>query len=95
MGVSGGVWGLQVGFCAMVGGERTAFERLEPAVATLAPPDGYLYCGPAGAGHYVKMVHNGIEYGLMEAYGEGSTSSTPPTTRSTWRPLPACGTTAA
>jgi 6-phosphogluconate dehydrogenase len=71
MGVSGGVWGLQVGFCAMVGGERSAFERLEPAIATLAPPDGYLYCGPAGAGHYVKMVHNGIEYGLMEAYGEG------------------------
>jgi 6-phosphogluconate dehydrogenase len=71
MGVSGGVWGLQVGFCAMVGGDRAAFERLEPAIATLAPPDGYLYCGPAGAGHYVKMVHNGIEYGLMEAYGEG------------------------
>jgi 6-phosphogluconate dehydrogenase len=71
MGVSGGVWGLQVGFCAMVGGDRSAFERLEPAIATLAPPDGYLYCGPAGAGHYVKMVHNGIEYGLMEAYGEG------------------------
>ncbi len=71
MGVSGGVWGLQVGFCAMVGGERSAFERLEPAIVTLAPPDGYLYCGPAGAGHYVKMVHNGIEYGLMEAYGEG------------------------
>jgi 6-phosphogluconate dehydrogenase len=71
MGVSGGVWGLQVGFCSMVGGDRAAFERLEPAIATLAPPDGYLYCGPAGAGHYVKMVHNGIEYGLMEAYGEG------------------------
>jgi 6-phosphogluconate dehydrogenase len=71
MGVSGGVWGLEVGFCAMVGGDRGAFERLEPAIATLAPPNGYLYCGPAGAGHYVKMVHNGIEYGLMEAYGEG------------------------
>jgi 6-phosphogluconate dehydrogenase len=71
MGVSGGVWGLQVGFCSMVGGDRAAFERLEPAIATLAPSDGYLYCGPAGAGHYVKMVHNGIEYGLMEAYGEG------------------------
>jgi 6-phosphogluconate dehydrogenase len=71
MGVSGGVWGLQVGFCAMVGGDRTVFDRFEPVVATLAPPDGYLYCGPAGAGHYVKMVHNGIEYGLMEAYGEG------------------------
>ncbi len=71
MGVSGGVWGLQVGFCAMVGGERAVFDRFEPVVATLAPADGYLYCGPAGAGHYVKMVHNGIEYGLMEAYGEG------------------------
>ena len=71
MGVSGGVWGLEVGFCAMVGGERDVFDRFEPVVATLAPPDGYLYCGPAGAGHYVKMVHNGIEYGLMEAYGEG------------------------
>jgi 6-phosphogluconate dehydrogenase len=71
MGVSGGVWGLQVGFCAMVGGDRAVFDQFEPVVATLAPPDGYLYCGPAGAGHYVKMVHNGIEYGLMEAYGEG------------------------
>jgi len=71
MGVSGGVWGLEVGFCAMVGGERDVFDRFEPVVATLAPPDGYLHCGPAGAGHYVKMVHNGIEYGLMEAYGEG------------------------
>ncbi|HEX9738171.1 MAG TPA: decarboxylating 6-phosphogluconate dehydrogenase [Candidatus Limnocylindria bacterium] len=71
MGVSGGVWGLEVGFCAMVGGERDVFDRFEPVVATLAPTNGYLYCGPAGAGHYVKMVHNGIEYGLMAAYGEG------------------------
>ena len=71
MGVSGGIWGLQVGFCAMVGGKREVFDRFEPAVRSLAPKDGYLYCGPAGAGHYVKMVHNGIEYGLMEAYGEG------------------------
>jgi 6-phosphogluconate dehydrogenase len=71
MGVSGGIWGLQVGFCAMVGGKREVFERLEPAVRSLAPEGGYLYCGPAGAGHYVKMVHNGIEYGLMQAYGEG------------------------
>ncbi len=70
-GVSGGVWGLQVGFCTMVGGERELFERIEPAVKTLAPEQGYLYCGPAGAGHYVKMVHNGIEYGIMQAYGEG------------------------
>jgi 6-phosphogluconate dehydrogenase len=71
MGVSGGIWGLQVGFCAMVGGKREVFDGFEPAVRTLAPEGGYLYCGPAGAGHYVKMVHNGIEYGLMQSYGEG------------------------
>jgi 6-phosphogluconate dehydrogenase len=71
MGVSGGVWGLQVGFCAMLGGKREVFERFEPVVKTLAPDDGYLYCGDAGAGHYTKMVHNGIEYGIMQAYGEG------------------------
>jgi 6-phosphogluconate dehydrogenase len=71
MGVSGGIWGLQVGFCAMVGGKREVFDRFEPAVRSLAPEGGYLYCGPSGAGHYVKMVHNGIEYGLMQAYGEG------------------------
>jgi 6-phosphogluconate dehydrogenase len=71
MGVSGGIWGLQVGFCAMVGGSREAFAGFEPAVRSLAPEGGYLYCGPAGAGHFVKMVHNGIEYGLMQAYGEG------------------------
>jgi 6-phosphogluconate dehydrogenase len=71
MGVSGGIWGLQVGFCAMIGGKPSAFERFEPIVQTLAPQGGYLYCGPSGAGHYVKMVHNGIEYGIMQAYGEG------------------------
>jgi 6-phosphogluconate dehydrogenase len=71
MGVSGGVWGLQVGFCAMLGGKREVFERFEPVVQTLAPEGGYLYCGAAGAGHYVKMVHNGVEYGIMQAYGEG------------------------
>ena len=71
MGVSGGVWGLEVGFCAMVGGKREVFDRFEPVVRTLAPENGYLYCGPAGAGHYTKMVHNGIEYGIMQAYGEG------------------------
>jgi 6-phosphogluconate dehydrogenase len=71
MGVSGGVWGLTVGFCAMLGGKREVFDRFEPVVKTLAPENGYLYCGPAGAGHYVKMVHNGIEYGIMQAYGEG------------------------
>jgi 6-phosphogluconate dehydrogenase len=71
MGVSGGIWGLKVGFCAMLGGKRDVFEGFEPAVRDLAPEGGYLYCGPAGAGHYVKMVHNGIEYGIMQAYGEG------------------------
>src|SRR5688500_2615535 len=71
MGVSGGVWGLQVGFCAMLGGKREVFDRFEPVVKTLAPENGYLYCGDAGAGHYTKMVHNGIEYGIMQAYGEG------------------------
>ena len=71
MGVSGGIWGLEVGFCAMLGGKREVFERFEPVVKTLAPEGGYLYCGEAGAGHYTKMVHNGIEYGIMQAYGEG------------------------
>ena len=71
MGVSGGIWGLEVGFCAMLGGKREVFERFEPVVRTLAPGGGYLYCGEAGAGHYTKMVHNGIEYGIMQAYGEG------------------------
>jgi 6-phosphogluconate dehydrogenase len=71
MGVSGGVWGLTVGFCAMLGGKRKIYERFEPAVKTLAPEEGFLYCGPAGAGHYVKMVHNGIEYGQMQAIAEG------------------------
>jgi 6-phosphogluconate dehydrogenase len=71
MGVSGGIWGLKVGFCAMLGGRREVFDGFEPAVRDLAPEGGYLYCGPAGAGHYVKMVHNGIEYGIMQAYGEG------------------------
>ena len=70
-GVSGGVWGLQNGYCTMVGGERSDFERVEPLLKTLAPKDGYLYCGPAGAGHFVKMVHNGIEYAMMQSYGEG------------------------
>ncbi len=71
IGVSGGIWGLEVGFCAMIGGKREIFERFEPVIRTLAPENGYLYCGDAGAGHYVKMVHNGIEYGIMQAYGEG------------------------
>jgi 6-phosphogluconate dehydrogenase len=89
VGTSGGVWGLERGFCLMIGGTREAFDRLEPIFATLAPgvegaprtvgregkpgmeEHGYLHCGPVGAGHFVKMVHNGIEYGLMAAYAEG------------------------
>lgn len=71
VGTSGGVWGLKHGYCLMIGGERPIFERLEPAFKTLAPPDGYAYMGGHGAGHYVKMIHNGIEYGLMQAYAEG------------------------
>jgi 6-phosphogluconate dehydrogenase len=70
-GVSGGVWGLKVGFCLMVGGEREAVEPLEPIFRSLAPTDGYLHVGGPGAGHYVKMIHNGIEYGMMQAYAEG------------------------
>jgi 6-phosphogluconate dehydrogenase len=70
-GVSGGVWGLANGFCLMVGGEADAVAALEPVFRSLAPADGYLHAGPPGAGHYVKMVHNGIEYGLMQAYAEG------------------------
>ncbi len=70
-GTSGGIWGLQVGYCLMVGGEKSTFDHVEPLFKTLAPPDGYLLCGPAGSGHFVKMVHNGIEYGMLQAYGEG------------------------
>lgn len=70
-GTSGGVWGLEAGYCLMVGGEDSAFKVLEPAVKTLAPEHGYLHVGPSGAGHYVKMIHNGIEYGMMAAYAEG------------------------
>jgi 6-phosphogluconate dehydrogenase len=70
-GTSGGIWGLQEGYCMMVGGEKEAVARLEPVFVTLAPPDGYLHAGPCGAGHFVKMIHNGIEYGMMQAYGEG------------------------
>ena len=70
-GVSGGIWGLENGYCLMVGGPGEAVSFLEPAFRTLAPHDGYAHVGPSGAGHFVKMVHNGIEYGLMQAYGEG------------------------
>src|SRR6267143_2877152 len=89
VGTSGGVWGLERGYCLMIGGERDVVERLAPIFKTLAPgagsiprtpgreatngtaEQGYLYCGPSGAGHFVKMIHNGIEYGLMQAYAEG------------------------
>ena len=88
VGTSGGVWGLERGYCMMIGGEQSVVERLDPLLATLAPgvgkiprtpgrkagstaEHGYLYCGPNGAGHFVKMVHNGIEYGIMAAYAEG------------------------
>ncbi|MGI8773479.1 MAG: phosphogluconate dehydrogenase (NAD(+)-dependent, decarboxylating) [Actinomycetota bacterium] len=70
-GTSGGVWGLEEGYSLMVGGAPEAVAVVEPIFETLAPPDGYAHVGPSGAGHYVKMVHNGIEYGLMQAYGEG------------------------
>ena len=73
VGTSGGIWGLKEGYCLMVGGDIEAFRRLEPIFQTLAPSphQGYGYVGPSGAGHFVKMVHNGIEYGLMQAYAEG------------------------
>ena len=71
VGVSGGIWGLTEGYCMMVGGKREGFKRLEPVLEALAPPEGYLYCGKTGAGHFVKMVHNGVEYGMMQAYAEG------------------------
>lgn len=89
VGTSGGVWGIERGYCMMLGGSKESAERLDPIFKTLAPgrgdtaptpgregkkstaEQGYLYCGPSGAGHFVKMVHNGIEYGLMQAYGEG------------------------
>jgi 6-phosphogluconate dehydrogenase len=70
-GVSGGIWGLKVGYCTMIGGDEADFKYIEPLLKTLAPTNGYLYCGTTGAGHFVKMIHNGIEYGIMEAYGEG------------------------
>ena len=71
-GVSGGIWGLKEGYCIMVGGDADAFADIEPAIKTLAPnDDGYALVGPSGAGHFVKMVHNGIEYGMMAALGEG------------------------
>jgi 6-phosphogluconate dehydrogenase len=71
VGVSGGIWGLEIGFCLMAGGDDEPVKRLEPILEALAPEDGYAHVGPSGAGHFVKMIHNGIEYGLMQAYAEG------------------------
>ena len=71
VGVSGGVWGLKVGFCLMAGGNAAVFKQVEPILKTLAPPEGYAYVGPSGAGHYAKMVHNGIEYSMLQGYAEG------------------------
>jgi 6-phosphogluconate dehydrogenase len=70
-GTSGGVWGLENGYCLMIGGSERAFAQCEPVFRTLAPKDGYARVGPTGAGHYVKMIHNGIEYGMLQAYAEG------------------------
>ena len=70
-GTGGGIWGLKVGYCLMVGGEREAFALVEPLLRTLAPENGYLHTGPSGSGHFTKMIHNGIEYGMLQAFGEG------------------------
>jgi 6-phosphogluconate dehydrogenase len=71
VGVSGGIWGLEVGFCLMAGGDKAPVKRLAPVFEALAPENGWAHVGASGAGHFVKMVHNGIEYGLMQAYAEG------------------------
>lgn len=99
VGTSGGVWGLDRGYCMMIGGEKQVVDRLDPIFAALAPgagdiprtegregrdpriEQGYIHAGPVGAGHFVKMIHNGIEYGLMQAYAKVSTSSRMPTSR--------------
>ncbi len=71
IGVSGGVWGLEIGYCMMIGGPDDAFARVEPLLTTLAPEEGYAHVGPSGSGHFVKMVHNAIEYAMLQAIGEG------------------------
>jgi len=70
-GTSGGIWGLKIGYCLMIGGEKSIFKKVEPVFKTLAPENGYAYMGPSGSGHFVKMVHNGIEYAMLQAYAEG------------------------
>ncbi|MEX0802666.1 MAG: decarboxylating 6-phosphogluconate dehydrogenase [Candidatus Binatia bacterium] len=71
VGTSGGIWGLQVGYCMMIGGDKEIVDTLDPIFKTLAPKNGYAHLGASGAGHYAKMIHNGIEYGMLQAYGEG------------------------
>lgn len=71
VGTSGGIWGRKLGYCLMIGGDKEPFTRMEPVFKSLAPKDGYLHTGPAGAGHFTKMIHNGIEYGMLQAYAEG------------------------
>ncbi|MCL4476899.1 MAG: decarboxylating 6-phosphogluconate dehydrogenase [Nitrospirae bacterium] len=71
VGTSGGIWGLREGYCLMIGGEKDAFKRIKPALKDLAPENGYAHVGPSGSGHFVKMVHNAVEYAMLEAYGEG------------------------
>ena len=71
IGTSGGIWGLKIGYCMMIGGDDEQFQYVEPLLQTLAPENGYIHAGPSGAGHFTKMVHNGIEYGMLQAYGEG------------------------
>ena len=87
VGTSGGIWGIDVGYCMMVGGPDEAVQRLSPILDVLAPPDGWGHMGPAGAGHYVKMVHNGVEYGMMQAYAEGFEIITPASTTSTCKAI--------
>ncbi len=97
-GVSGGIWGLDNGYALMVGGSEQAFAQVEPAIRVLAPgPNtGWLHCGPAGSGHFVKMIHNGIEYGMMQAYAEGfSLMKAREDFDSTWALSPKCGVTVA
>ena len=94
-GTSGGIWGLKLGYCLMVGGDKDIFKRYEPIFKTLAPANGYDHVGGHGAGHYVKMVHNGIEYGLMQAYAEGFEAMHSRTTSSICRRSPTCGARAA
>ena len=87
-GTSGGIWGLENGYCLMVGGEREAVAHCEPIFTALAQEGGYAHVGPSGAGHYVKMVHNGIEYGLLQAYAEGYEILSASKTLSRARPAP-------